>query len=77
MGFNLIKLRRRPRPPPPLQRPRFNASKARIVPEAVWNYQVTVAADDALNEGGAPKYIGHGADVEVGQALVAGRIIVD
>ena len=50
-------------------------SKARIVPEAVWNCRVTVAADEARNEGGAPKYVGHGADVEAGQAWVAGRII--
>ena len=28
-------------------------SKARIVPEAVWNCRVTVAADEARNEGGA------------------------
>ncbi len=36
---------------------------------------MTVAADEAQNEGGAPKYVGHGADVEAGQARVAGRII--
>ncbi len=42
-------------------------SKARIVvPEEVWNCRVTVAADEAQNEGGAPKYVGHRADVEAG-----------
>ncbi len=50
-------------------------SKAWTVPEAVWNCRVTVAANEARNEGGAPKYVGHGADAEAGQALVAGRII--
>jgi hypothetical protein len=50
-------------------------SKARIVPEAVWNCRVTVAANEARNEGGVPKYVGHGADVEAGQAWVAGQII--
>ncbi len=36
---------------------------------------MTVAADEAPNEGGAPKYVGHRADVEAGQARVADRII--
>jgi hypothetical protein len=34
---------------------------------------MTVAADEARNEGGAPKYVGHGADVEAGRDC-AGRI---
>jgi hypothetical protein len=50
-------------------------STARIVPEAVWNCRVTVAADEARTEGGALKYVGHGADAEAGQVRVAGRII--
>ncbi len=36
---------------------------------------MTGAADEVWNEGGAPNYVGHGADVEAGQAHVAGRII--
>jgi hypothetical protein len=45
----------------------------RIVPEAVWNRGLTVAANKARNEGGKPKHVGHGADVKAGQARVAGR----
>ena len=36
---------------------------------------MTVTADEALNEGGAPQHVGHWADVEAGQARVAGRVI--
>ncbi len=43
-------------------------SNSLIVLEAVWDGGVTVAADEARNEG-------HRADVEAGQARVAGRII--
>ena len=46
-----------------------------IVLEAVWDSWVTVAAYEARNEGGAPQHVGHWADVEAGQALVAGRVI--
>ena len=46
--------------------------KARIVLEAMWNRGVTVAFDEARNEGGEPQHVLHRADVEVGQALVAG-----
>ncbi len=48
------------------------ASKNPIVLEAVWNSGVTVAADETRNEGGVPQHIRHRADVEAGQALVAG-----
>ncbi len=36
---------------------------------------MTVAADEARNERGSPQDISHWADVEAGQALVAGRFI--
>ena len=49
-----------------------SASKARMVLEAVWNRGVTVAANETRNEGGAPQHVRHRADVEAGQALVAG-----
>ena len=42
------------------------ASKARMVLEAVWNRGVTVAADEARNEGGAPQHVRHRANVEAG-----------
>ncbi len=48
------------------------ASKTSIVLEAVWNSGVTVAADEAQNEGGAPQHVRDRADVEAGQAQVAG-----
>ncbi len=51
------------------------ASKTPVVLEAVWNSGVTVAADETRNEGGAPQNVSHRADVEAGQALVAGRVI--
>ena len=52
-------------------------SKTLIVPKAVWNsgVTVTVAADESQNHGGTPKYLGHGADVEAGQARAAGQVI--
>ena len=50
-------------------------SNTPIVLEAVWDGGVTVAADEARNEGGAPQHVGHWADVEAGQARVAGRVI--
>ncbi len=46
-----------------------------MVLEAVWNRGVTVAADETRNEGGAPQHVLHRADVEAGQAWVAGRVI--
>ena len=46
-----------------------------VVLEAVWDSGVTIAADEARNEGGAPQHVGHWADVEAGQARVAGRVI--
>ncbi len=50
-------------------------SKTLIVLEAVWNRGVTVASDETQNEGGQPQHVCHRADVEAGQALVAGRVI--
>jgi hypothetical protein len=44
-------------------------SNTPIVLEAVWDSWVTVAADEARNEGGAPQQVGHRADVEAGQAI--------
>ena len=41
-------------------------SKTLIVLEAVWNRGVTVAADEARNEGGAPQHVCNRADVEAG-----------
>jgi hypothetical protein len=38
---------------------------------------VTIAADEARNEGGAPQHVGHRADAEARQARVAGRVIED
>jgi hypothetical protein len=49
-------------------------SNTPIVLEAVWDSGVTVAADEARNEGGVPQHVGHRADVEAGQARVAGRV---
>ena len=49
-------------------------SNTPIVLEAVWDSWVTVAADEARNEGGAPQHVGHWADVEAGQALVASLV---
>jgi hypothetical protein len=51
------------------------ASKMQIVLEAVWNRGVTIAADEAQNDGGAPQHVCHRAHVEAGQARVAGRVI--
>ena len=50
-------------------------SKTPIVLEAVWDRGVTVAADEARNERGAPQHVCHRANVEAGQARVAGRVI--
>jgi hypothetical protein len=50
-------------------------SKTLIDLEAVWNRGVTVSTDEALNERGASKHVGHGADVEAGQVRVAGLVI--
>ena len=50
-------------------------SNTPIVLEAEWDSGVTVAADEARNEGGAPQHVGHRADVEAGQARVACRVI--
>ena len=54
-----------------------NVSNTTIVLEAVWDSGVTVATDEARDEGGAPQHIGHQADVhwQAGQAWVAGRVI--
>jgi hypothetical protein len=54
---------------PVLLRVSSGASKMPIVLEAVWNGGLTVAADETLNEGVAPKHVCHSADVEAGQAL--------
>jgi hypothetical protein len=51
------------------------ASKKPIVLEAVLNPGVTVAADETRNEGGAPKHVRDRAEVEEGQALVAGLVL--
>ncbi len=50
-------------------------SKTPIILEAVWDSGVTVAADEARNERGAPQHVCHRKNVEAGQALVAGRVI--
>jgi hypothetical protein len=53
-------------------------SNTLVLLEAVWDSRVTVAADEAQNEGGAPhwpQHVGHKADVEAGQAQFAGRVI--
>jgi hypothetical protein len=50
-------------------------SNTPIVLEVVWDSGVTVASNEAQTEGGAPQHVGHRADVEAGQALVAGRVI--
>ncbi len=44
-------------------------SNTLIVLEAVWDSGVTVAADEALNEGGPPQHIGHRADVHIFELL--------
>ncbi len=41
----------------------------------MWDRGVTVAADEAKNEWGAPQHVCHRANVEAGQARVAGRVI--
>jgi hypothetical protein len=46
-------------------------SNTSIVLEAVWDNGVTVAADEARNDGGESQHVGRRADVEAGQALVA------
>ncbi len=46
-----------------------------IVLEEVWDSGVTISADEARNEGGAPQHVGLRADVEAGQARLAGRVI--
>ena len=48
-----------------------------IVLEEVWDSGVTVAADEARNEGSAPQHVSHREDVlvEAGQARVACRVI--
>ncbi len=43
-----------------------------IVLEAVWDSGVTVATDEARNEGGAPQHVGRRAE---GPVRVAGRVI--
>ncbi len=50
-------------------------SNTLIVLEAVWHSGVTVAADEARTKGSTPHHVGHRADVEAGQALVACRVI--
>jgi hypothetical protein len=49
-------------------------SNTPIALEAVWDSGLTVAADEARNKGSAPQHVGHRADVEAGQARVAGRV---
>jgi hypothetical protein len=53
------------------------SSKTPMVLEAVWNRGVTVATDEARNEGSAPQHVRNRADVEAGQVRVqvAGRVI--
>ena len=48
------------------------ASKALIVLKAMWNRGVTIAANEARNEGSSPQHVRHRADVEAGQTRVAG-----
>ena len=50
-------------------------SKTPVVLEAVWDSGVPIAADEARNEGSAPQHDCHRANVEAGQARVAGRVI--
>jgi hypothetical protein len=50
-------------------------SKKLIVLEAVWDRGVPVAADEAQNEGGVPQHVCHRANLEAGQARIAGRVI--
>ena len=50
-------------------------SKTPVVLEAVWDSGVPIAADEARNEGGTPQHVCHRANVEAGQARVAGRVI--
>ena len=50
-------------------------SKTLIVLEAVWDRGVTVASDEARNERGAHQHVCRRANVEAGQARVAGRVI--
>ena len=47
-------------------------SKTTIVLEAVWDRGVTVAADAARNERGAPQHVCRRANAKAGQARVAG-----
>jgi hypothetical protein len=47
-----------------------SVSNTWIVLEVVWG-----STNEAQNEGVAPQHIGHRADVEAGQAQVAGRVI--
>ncbi len=65
-------------PPPPSAAPTAAAAASLrrfLVSPAVWNRGVTVAADETRNEGGAPQHFRSRANVEAGQALVAGRVI--
>ncbi len=41
-------------------------SNTPTVLEAVWDSGLTVATDEARDEGGAPQHIGHQADVQAG-----------
>ena len=47
-------------------------SKTPVVLEAVWDSGVPIAADEARNEGSAPQHVCHWANIEAGQARVAG-----
>ncbi len=58
---------------PVLLRVGRGSSKTLIVFEAVWNRGVTVAADEARNEGGAPQHVRDRTDVEAGQARSSAR----
>ena len=53
----------------------LTVSKTPIVLKAVWDRGVTVATDEARNERGTPQHVCHRANVEAGQARVAGRVI--
>ncbi len=62
-------------PPPPSPPPSAAAASLRRFLVSAALILLSLRADEAWNEGGAAKYVGHWADVEAGQAWVAGRII--
>jgi hypothetical protein len=51
------------------------SATSRCSPRRAWDSGMTVAADEARNEGGVLQHVGHQADVEAEQARVACRVI--